>query len=93
MVVLALVTAACGDDTAATTVATAPAGTAAATAPAAAEQAETTTSTTPAAILLPGIAALTSGRGDDGSLEIGVWFNANPFDAGEARLLVGTDAN
>jgi hypothetical protein len=41
----------------------------------------------------PSVAALTSGRGDDGSLEIGIWFAADPFRDGGARLLVGTDSD
>jgi len=54
-----------------------------------------TTSTLPAAPVggPPGIAALTSGRGDDGSLEIGVWFSSSPFGAAEARLIVGMDSD
>ena len=41
----------------------------------------------------PAIAALTSGRGDDGSLEIGIWFSSNPFGGDGVRLLVGTDSD
>ncbi len=41
----------------------------------------------------PAIAALTSGRGDDGSLEIGIWFSSNPFRRDDVRLLVGTDSD
>jgi len=54
-----------------------------------------TTSTLPAAPVgsPPGIAALTSGRGDDGSLEIGIWFSSSPFDAGDVRLIVGMDSD
>lgn len=41
----------------------------------------------------PSVVALTSGRGDDGSLEIGIWFATDPFRDPSARLLVGTDAD
>jgi len=49
--------------------------------------------TTPGTTGPPSVAALTSGRGDDGSLEIGIWFAADPFGEDSARLLVGTDAD
>jgi hypothetical protein len=51
------------------------------------------TTTTSAVVVAPGVAALTSGRGDDGSLEVGVWFAADPFEAGDVRLLIGTDSD
>ena len=41
----------------------------------------------------PSVVALTSGRGDDGSLEIGIWFATDPFRDTSALLLVGTDAD
>jgi hypothetical protein len=41
----------------------------------------------------PAVAALTSGRGDDGSLEVGVWFTVDPFTAGTTVIRVGTDAD
>jgi len=40
----------------------------------------------------PGVAAISTGRGDDGSLEVGVWFAADPFELG-AQVRVGTDAD
>jgi len=46
-----------------------------------------------AAASAPAIAALTSGRGDDGSLEIGIWFSSDPFGGDGVRLLVGTDSD
>ncbi len=51
------------------------------------------TTSAPPAAARPEIAALTSGRGDDESLEIGVWFSSNPFEAGDVRLLIGTDSD
>ena len=42
---------------------------------------------------LPAIAAVTSGRGDDASLEVGIWFTSDPFAAGDARVLVGADTD
>ena len=55
----------------------------------------TTAAPTPptAAASAPAIAALTSGRGDDGSLEIGIWFSSSPFGEDDVRLLVGTDSD
>lgn len=41
----------------------------------------------------PAVAALSSGRGDDGSLEVGIWFTTDPFVAGDARVLVGADSD
>lgn len=49
--------------------------------------------TTPGVTGPPSVVALTSGRGDDGSLEIGIWFATDPFGDTSARLLVGTDAD
>jgi hypothetical protein len=51
------------------------------------------TTDVPAGAGAPSVAALTSGRGDDGSLEIGIWFATDPFGEAGARLLVGTDAD
>jgi hypothetical protein len=42
---------------------------------------------------IPGVASLTSGRGDDGSLEVGVWFASDPFTSGDYRVRVGTDSD
>jgi hypothetical protein len=62
-------------------------------------EAEATTTTVAAttsssvAAVAPGVAALSSGRGDDGSLEVGVWFASDPFATGDVRLLIGTDAD
>jgi hypothetical protein len=36
---------------------------------------------------------MSSGRGDDGSLEVGVWFGSDPFASGSARIRIGTDAD
>ena len=47
----------------------------------------------PTAVSAPAVAALTSGRGDDGSFEIGIWFSSNPFGEGDVRLLIGTDSD
>jgi len=52
-----------------------------------------TTSTAPTTLGAPAVAALSSGRGDDGSLEVGVWFSSDPFEAGDVRLIVGTDSD
>ncbi len=102
LIVLALVAAACGDDAGEATVAeSAPIETLVATEAAPVQSDAPTSSAAPTTPTLPatpatgppGIAALTSGRGDDGSLEIGVWFNSNPFEDDTARLLVGTDAD
>jgi len=40
----------------------------------------------------PSVLAIVSGRGDDGSLEVTIWFDTDPFAAG-ARLIVGIDAD
>ncbi|MEE9299090.1 MAG: hypothetical protein V3V29_08655 [Acidimicrobiia bacterium] len=50
-------------------------------------------STSTSVVRLPAIAAVTSGRGDDGSLEVGIWFTSDPFAAGDARVLVGADTD
>jgi hypothetical protein len=78
---LALIVTACGGGgTTTTTPTTIPATTTAAT-----------TSTT-AAASMPSVLAIVSGRGDDGSLEVSVWFDTDPFAAG-ATLIVGFDAD
>lgn len=40
----------------------------------------------------PSVMALSTGRGDDGSMEIVAWLGADPF-AGDHRIVVGTDAD
>ncbi|MEE8497093.1 MAG: hypothetical protein V3S62_01010 [Acidimicrobiia bacterium] len=102
--VLALVGAACGDDAVGEpAVEQSPVETSQPVAPDPDEGSETTTAVavsttavptppTPVASV-PAIAALTSGRGDDGSLEIGIWFSSNPFGRDDVRLLVGTDSD
>lgn len=57
------------------------------------DAAAATTAPTTTTGIAPGVAALTSGRGDDGSLEVGIWFNSDPFAAGLLRLRVGTDSD
>jgi len=103
MVGLALIAAACGGDSVDDTVVDPPpTETSVTSAPApSSAQSDTTTSSVesttstlpPTATGPPGIAALTSGRGDDGSLEIGVWFSSSPFEAGDVRLMIGTDSD
>lgn len=101
VVVLALTAVACGGEAAVapapTTSPDSPAATTppetGQTTPAETSPAETTSPPAPPIPGPPSIAALTSGRGDDGSLEIGIWFAADPFADGAARLLVGTDAD
>lgn len=41
----------------------------------------------------PAVVAIVSGRGDDGSLEIGVWFSDDPMDLPDYRLIVGVDSD
>ncbi len=105
LTVLALVGAACGDDSGGEAVGQQ--SSVATSQPAAADPnsgGETTTTavgvsttavpTPPTTVAsVPAIAALTSGRGDDGSLEIGIWFSSNPFEEDDVRLLVGTDSD
>lgn len=79
-VAFALIVTACGGGEATTTPATVPVTTTTAT----------TSTTVPAS--LPSVLAIVSGRGDDGSLEITIWFDTDPFAAG-ARLIVGIDAD
>jgi hypothetical protein len=52
----------------------------------------TTAPTTTTAAAMPGIAAMTSGRGDDGSLEVGVWLAEYPT-TGDVSISVGTDSD
>lgn len=40
-----------------------------------------------------GVAAIAAGRGDDGSLEVAIWFASDPFGDPSARLVVGTDSD
>ena len=80
IVALALIVTACGGGDAATTPTTIPVTTTAAT------------TSTNAAASMPSVLAIVSGRGDDGSLEVSVWFDTAPFAAG-ATLIVGFDAD
>jgi len=48
--------------------------------------------TTPSAPESPDILAVVTGRGDDGSLEIGVWFDDDPLATGN-MLVVGIDSD
>lgn len=52
---------------------------------------QTVPTTEAPAASFPSVAALTSGRGDDGSLEVGVWFVVDPFELEGVRVRVGTD--
>lgn len=89
---LVLVVAACGGDPATPSAGTSAATTVqtVATESTPASVAAPAQTTTPAAV--PGVAALTSGRGDDGSLEVGIWLAADPFD-GDLSVIVGTDSD
>ncbi len=104
VLLVALVAAACGGsvpasdetprtDAATISVTTSPPG------PASSEEAPATTAPPPTAAApspeaeTPAVAALSSGRGDDGSLEVGIWFTSNPFAGGDARVLVGVDSD
>lgn len=78
LLVLLLVLPGCGDDGAGST-------TASTTSPA-----ESTTVARPAG--LPAVLSVVSGRGDDGTLEVAVWFDSNPLVPG-AVLIVGIDAD
>lgn len=90
-IVTLVILAACGgaatpDSTAAASV---PAATAAGTSTLSTAVAPTST-VSPA---LPSIVGFFSGRGDDGSLEVGIWLASDPFESAEYRVVVGTDAD
>ncbi|MDP2623489.1 MAG: hypothetical protein Q8Q29_06815 [Actinomycetota bacterium] len=78
VLVLLFVLPACGDDAAVSS-------TASTTTPA-----EPTTVARPSG--LPAVLSVVSGRGDDGTIEVAVWFDSNPLVPG-AVLIVGIDAD
>jgi hypothetical protein len=88
--VAVVVLASCSGSESPPTVVTAPAPDTSAAA-SAFESPDTTAAPIPQGI--PGVAALISGRGDDGSLEVGIWFGSNPFTAASTRIRVGTDSD
>ena len=82
LVALLVVLAGCGDDDAATTIE--PPGTTVTTG--------ALTTTTPVVSGPPAILAIVSGRGDDGTLEVAIWFDSEPLGPG-ATLIVGIDSD
>jgi len=82
-----LVVAGCGDDGGASTTGSMSTTTSAVTTTAAAATTTSTTPEDPAAVL-----AVVSGRGDDGSVEIAVWFDRDPLLTG-STLIVGFDSD
>jgi hypothetical protein len=49
--------------------------------------------TTTEAAVPPAVVRLSSGRGDDGSFEVTVWFASDPFATGDHRIVVGADVD
>lgn len=87
---LLLALAACGGGEAATAPTTGSSSTAPPTTSLGAASTTTTVTTAPSA---PSVLALSSGRGDDASFEVAVWFGADPFAADDFRVVVGADVD
>lgn len=88
---LTLVVSACGGDAGSSTTTTttpAPASTSSTSPPTSVATPQETVAPAP-----PAVVSLTSGRGDDDSLEVGVWFASDPFSFGDHRVVVGVDAD
>lgn len=89
---LVLLVAACGGgDTAPTTVL--PSSEAPASSSASTDATTTTTTVASTTAAAPAVLSLSSGRGDDDTFEVTIWFAADPFAADDYRVVVGADVD